>query len=62
MEGRWIGELLNEVRDIGKQRDGELSLGLGELTISVQHRNEHFQEVVGYMGLKLWNEFWSAGR
>lgn len=30
--------------------------------MSVQHRNEHFQEVVGYTGLKLWNEFRSAGR
>ena len=30
--------------------------------VSVQHPNEHFQEVFGDTGLKLWNEFRSAGR
>lgn len=46
-------ELLSEVRNTGKEQDGEFSLGLGELMMSVQHRNEDFQEVLGYTGLKL---------
>lgn len=35
-------------RDIGKERDGDFSSGLGELMVSVQNPNEHFQEVFGY--------------
>lgn len=54
-------ELLSEVRDIGKEQDGEFSSGIGEL-MSVQHRNEHFQEVLGYIGLKLCHEYRSIGR
>lgn len=49
------GRQWSYVRDIGKEQDGEFHLGLGELMTSVQHQNEHFQEVVGYTGPKLWN-------
>lgn len=30
-------EPLTEVRDSGKEQDGEFRLGLGELRVSVQH-------------------------
>lgn len=47
---------------IGEATDGEFRLGRGELRVSVQHPNRHFQEVIGYAGLKLWSEFMSADR
>lgn len=36
MSGRWEVEALTEGRDIGKEQDGEFSLGFGELRVSVQ--------------------------
>lgn len=36
MGGRWMVETIIELRDIGKTQDGELSLELNELRVSVQ--------------------------